>query len=137
MDFNKIIRYLAKAPKMLFKIAIFGLVLTLFLLGSDETSYYALPGRETLSGIYHFIFYSFLTVLVWLSFRVPSRFKVIVVVSLVGVVDEGIQYLLNFRHASWNDWLIDVAAVVLTCILLEALEAQVRTGRTVGVIYSK
>lgn len=112
-------RMLAQVPRLTYWIVAAIFFVMLLVLGASQTTYLALPGRATFSGFYHFIFYSFLTMVVWFSLRKPSVLIVVLMVGLAGCVDEIHQGYLAFRHANAMDWLIDVSAATVTSVILQ------------------
>ncbi|HJV80512.1 VanZ family protein [Noviherbaspirillum sp.] len=87
----------------------------------------AIPGQaQALSAmvydkLLHVIAYAFLTGLVWGA--VTSRplyraVQTVMIVALLGGVDESIQSLMPYRDANWLDWQFDVLASVSCVVLL-------------------
>jgi VanZ family protein len=73
----------------------------------------------------HALAYGFMTMLLFHAIKGSRRLRLlapVVMVALLGLIDESIQSLLPYRHASLLDWLFDVAAaaVVVTLLSLRA-----------------
>lgn len=69
----------------------------------------------------HFLAYSLMSILSFLSITgsriVRTIFSLLLITSL-GLIDEGIQYFLPYRNGSLTDWCFDIAAAVIVTFLL-------------------
>lgn len=87
----------------------------------------AIPGEaQALSGIFgdkllHLVAYSFLTLVLFgsLNGTISGRaLRTLLLIGLLGAIDEGIQGLMSYRNASTTDWLFDMLAAGLTLAVL-------------------
>ncbi len=68
--------------------------------------------------------YSFLAFLLFTGCQgVPAQraLKAVLGIAIMGAVDEFVQSFFPYRHASVNDWLVDIAAAVIAATLMWAL----------------
>ena len=69
----------------------------------------------------HFLAYSLMSILSFHSITgsriVRTIFSLLLITSL-GLIDEGIQYFLPYRNASLTDWCFDIAAAVVVTFFL-------------------
>jgi VanZ family protein len=94
----------------------------------------AIPGKaEAASSVVgdkllHFIAYAVLTGLVFGATRAnllstgQHALYTLLVIAVLGVVDESIQALLPYRNANWADWKIDMLASISCVALLVLLQ---------------
>jgi VanZ family protein len=102
-----------------------GLALLSFYIGMLALG--SLPGQaEALSAqagdkLLHGLAYGFMTVLGFHAVLVRRQSKwlaTLLLIAVLGLVDEALQILLPYRSASWLDWLSDVAAALVVLIAL-------------------
>ena len=83
----------------------------------------ALPGQaDALSARFgdkalHMIAYIFFSVICYRVWNAPRRQRIlltIVMIALLGLIDEGIQAALPYRNASLVDWCFDLLAALIT-----------------------
>lgn len=83
----------------------------------------SLPGQaDTLSAQFgdkplHLMAYICLSVLCYRAWIAPRRQRIlltIVMIALLGLIDEGIQATLPYRNASVVDWCVDLLAALIT-----------------------
>lgn len=91
----------------------------------------ALPGSASTlaSGVgdktLHVLAYAFMTVLCFLSVRGNRRMQslaTLLIIALLGLIDESLQFLLPYRNASLLDWCFDMAAAGTMILLLNLCE---------------
>lgn len=70
----------------------------------------------------HFFAFGALSGLLWLGWLRKKSVWVIMVVALIGLVDELHQHTLPGRSADPYDWLVDVVAAILAVSLLQAID---------------
>lgn len=97
----------------------------------------SIPGKaETASEIVsdkwlHFCAYAILTALVFGAIRQRAGWRgsgwlrvviTVLIVALLGALDEAIQTRFPYRNASWLDWQVDVMAAIVTATVLTLLQ---------------
>ena len=83
--------------------------------------------------ILHFLAYSLLTALIYLSLNSPKREKFIITICIMlalGLTDEYIQSMLSFRNASLLDLSVDLLAAGLMTSCLSLLTHTTDTERS-------
>jgi VanZ family protein len=92
----------------------------------------SLPGQaDTLSERFgdkplHLLAYASFSVLCFRMWVAPRRQRIIftiVMIALLGLIDEGIQAALPYRNASLIDWCVDLLAATLTVSVLSLHES--------------
>lgn len=81
--------------------------------------------------VLHFLAYSLLTVLIYLSLRTTKLGKFIITLSVIlvlGMTDELIQSILSFRNASLLDLIVDLLAAFLmtSCLSLLKIDTEIK-----------
>lgn len=80
---------------------------------------------EVASGFFlHFTTYAFIAALLFTGHvgSAASRvWRTVMIVSLMGAMDEFIQSFLPYRHGTIRDWYVDVAAALITVTILAQL----------------
>jgi VanZ family protein len=119
--------FLASAvPRRIYLAVAVSLYLLMLILGAIEPTVDALPGREDYSKVYHVLFYSGLSGLLWFGVRNASVGMITVLIALAGAIDEIHQYFLPFRHARVSDVLLDTVAGLVAALILHHMRR--RTG---------
>jgi VanZ family protein len=95
----------------------------------------AIPGKaEALSAVVydkllHLIAYAVLTALVYGALpggTAARAVRTLLIIAILGGIDEGIQSLFSYRNASWIDWSIDMLAGFVAVGLLVGLDLRRR-----------
>ncbi|WP_151636457.1 VanZ family protein [Noviherbaspirillum aerium] len=78
-------------------------------------------GEVASSFFLHFTTYAFIAALLFTG-QVGSAarrvWRTVIIVSLMGALDEFIQSFLPYRHGTIHDWYVDVAAALITAAIL-------------------
>jgi VanZ family protein len=87
----------------------------------------AVPGKAEAASalvgdkLLHVVAYTLLTALVFGALRgrpISRGMRTVLIVAVLGAVDESIQALLPYRHANWADWKFDLMAAAACVSLL-------------------
>lgn len=105
-------------PRQVYLAIAFSLYLLMLIMGAIEPTVDALPGREDYSKVYHVLFYSGLSGLLWFGVRDSSVRMITLFIFIAGAIDEIHQYFLPFRHARVSDVLLDTVAGLAAALIL-------------------
>ncbi|HEY4542434.1 MAG TPA: VanZ family protein [Noviherbaspirillum sp.] len=98
--------------------------------GKAEAASAAVPDK-----LLHLVAYSLLSALVYGAMAgkpLLRALRTLVIVAVLGALDEGLQSLLPYRNAGWDDWRVDVIAALLitsTFSLMQAMRPALTTNR--------
>lgn len=105
-------------PRRVYLALAISLYLLMLILGAIEPTVDALPGREDYSKVYHVLFYSGLSGLLWFGMRNAAVGTITLLIATAGAIDEIHQYFLPFRHARVSDVLLDTIAGLGAALIL-------------------
>jgi VanZ family protein len=119
---------LSRLPRSAWLALALGLYFLLLFLGGQQTAVDHLPGRLDYSKVYHLVFYSMWSAMIWLAMRSPTVLAATLFTMLAGAGDELHQYFLPFRGARISDVAIDTAAALAGALLMTRMRlAAMRT----------
>ena len=120
----RVYHHLQRVPRATWVVIGAVLYVLLHVLGAEQVAVDGLPGRESLSKLYHVIFYAGLASLCWLSMRRPTVLLAVGLTFFAGLGDEWHQSFSAFRHARMSDVAIDTAAGLAAVLLLRAWQVR-------------